>query len=129
MTSCSESMDASQNRALEILSWVAARKIPPGPSIQLRLPDRLARESVDGHVHVAPLPDGRLCILLKKQIGYKDNFEALLLCSDPLREEEFIEDSAHSRTYVSLDSAGIFEELPVRRRVDNRTTEVYFDLN
>lgn len=111
-----------------VMRWVTAQNVPPRTTQSLQLPPDLAGHSQDGQVHVAHLADGRLCVLRKTRIGYKDNFEGELLCSGPLRPEEIV-GSGGPRPYVSLPGHGLFEELYIRQQHDARRLDVFFDLN
>jgi hypothetical protein len=112
-----------------VLEWVRAKDLALGSTHELSLPDNLAKVSVDARVHVARLADGRTCILLKKSIGWKSNFEGVLQCDAPLRPAEVVTAPPALRTYVTLPGHAVFEELYVRVRRDERTFDVYFDLN
>lgn len=111
-----------------VLQWVAARELGVGP-VTLSLPPQLAAASNDGLVHVASLSDGRRCVLLKTAIGYKDNFEGVVRCSEPLQRDEVATAGAPPRRYVHLVGQGPFEELYLHDQLDDRTYAVYFDLN
>lgn len=117
------------HEAANTLRWVLTRDVASDGAVSLKLPPDLTSASRDGLVHVAALADGRRCVLLKTKVGYKDNFDAQLLCSGPLHPEEMKSAGAPPRQYISLAGHGIFEELYLRRRIDDRTFEVYFDLN
>jgi hypothetical protein len=119
----------SARDSIEALRWALSQPLPPGFADALKLPVEFARLSADGLVHVAALDDGRRCALLKTNIGYKSNFEGLLLCTESLTTAETATSSGAKRTYILLAGPGFFEELYVRRCIDARTFEVYFDLN
>jgi hypothetical protein len=110
-----------------VLEWVQARDLASGTTHALELPPELRGASEDGKVVAARLSDGRLCVLLKTRIGFKDNFEAVVRCSAPLRAEEIVEDP--ERPYLSLSGHGIFEELYIRKRIGSAELTVYFDLH
>ncbi|HVK65754.1 MAG TPA: hypothetical protein VM694_14830 [Polyangium sp.] len=112
-----------------VLAWVHAQSVAPPSTREMSLSGDLAGASADARVHVARLADGRTCILLKKSIGWKSNFEGVLLCDAPLLPAEIITASPASRAYVSLTGHVVFEELYVRTQCDPRTFDVYFDLN
>ena len=116
-------------RSERVLAWVRGQNLPPGTTRVLAIPDELAKASADAQVHVARLADGRTCILLKKSIGWKDNFEGVLACDAPLLATETVVAPPAPRSYVTLSGHAIFEELYVRARHDDRTFDVYFDLN
>lgn len=113
----------------QVLSWVASQSLPAGKSYALQLPANLRDASADASVHVARLSDGRTCILLKKSIGYKENFKGVVRCSAPLRAAEVIPASAQSRSYIALPGQGVFEELYVEKQRDPQRFDVFFDLH
>jgi hypothetical protein len=119
----------SAHGSVGALQWALAQVLPAGSVEALKLPPEFVGVSADGLVHVAALDDGRRCALLKTKIGYKSNFEGMLVCTGALTPAELASISGPSRTYVDLAGLGLFEELYVRRCIDERTFEVYFDLN
>jgi hypothetical protein len=100
--------------------------VPRESTAALRLPARWARLDCGGNVLAAQTGDGRLCLLFKTHLGWKDNFEGAFYCSAPLRREEIV---AGGRQYISLPGLGVFEELYIRRSHGSQLFEVYFDLN
>lgn len=112
-----------------VLAFAAQELLEPGTTTTISIPPPLRRTSRDGQVHVARLRDRNTCILLKKKIGYKDNFEGTLHCTRPFSTSEIIENEVSSRSYISLTGHGIFEELYIRRRVSLDVIRVYFDLH
>lgn len=119
-----------QNKGPELLAWAKKRDVPAGESRELRLPPELEGESENHHATVARLDARRVCVLVKTDIGFKDNFEGILFCSAPLKKGELIERAQEgSRSYVSLEASAELEELYVRKTIDARTFEVYLDLN
>jgi hypothetical protein len=118
-----------KDETARVLRWVAQRNTKPGTEETLRLPAELAAASRDGYVLVAATADGRRCVLLKKTVGYKDNFEAVFACTGPLRPDELKTYGSPPRQFISLAGLGVFEELYVRKRIDEHRYEVYFDLN
>jgi hypothetical protein len=120
---------ALQRESAAALAWAETQGLKPGKVQQLRLPADLARSTKTGSVDVAHLADGRYCVLLVTEVGWKDNFEGRLLCSRPFSSAEFVSPGDGRATYVSLPGYGIFEELYVRRARSDRNLEVYFDLN
>ncbi|TKC90565.1 hypothetical protein [Polyangium fumosum] len=116
-------------RDVRVLAWVHAQSVAPQSTQEISLPGDLVGASADARVHVARLADGRTCILLKKSIGWKSNFEGGLLCDAPLLPAEIVAAPPASRAYVSLPGHAVFEELYVRTQHDKRTFDVYFDLN
>ena len=111
-----------------VLRWVQEQNVPTDTAAELTLPPQLLGASEDGSVQAARTRDGRLCILLKKRIGWKSNFEGLLCCDSPLQDDELIE-SGVGDAYISLPGLGIFEELYIRKAHGREFFDVYFDLN
>jgi hypothetical protein len=111
-----------------VLAWAAGQNVAAGEVVELTLPPALAHVSQGGVVHVARTGDGRHCVLLKKSVGWKENFEGLLCCDGALRPSEVVEPRTGA-AYISLPGLGIFEELYIRRRYSDLLFEVYFDLN
>jgi hypothetical protein len=112
-----------------VLDWVAKQDVPPGKARELPLPPELADRSCEGKVHVARLGDGRLCVLLKTSIGWKDNFEGVFSCDGPLRPDEIARHADGQPPFICLAGYGIFQELYLRSARLERTMPVYFDLN
>ena len=110
-----------------MLEWVRQRNVVAGTTQTLELPASLSHASRDGKVYVAGLADGRLCVMLKTHIGYKDNFDGALRCSGPLQANEIV--PAGGRPYVTIPGHGIFEELYIRSQISDSELEIYFDLN
>ena len=121
LVGCSERVPRS------VFEWVQGRNIAAGSTQSLDLPASLRGGSKDGKVHVARLSDGRLCVMLKTRIGFKDNFKGAVRCSDPLRKNEVVKNS--KRPYLSLAGHGIFEELYIRKQINEHEYKVLFDLN
>lgn len=111
-----------------ILAWVAAQHLLPGTACELVLPPEWAHASHNGIIQAARTTDGRHCILMKKRVGWKENFDGLFYCEGPLRSNEIIE-SPTATPYISLGGLGIFEELYISNRHNEQLFEVYFDLN
>jgi hypothetical protein len=109
------------------MAWVA-EQAPAAGSHDMTLPEALRAASEDGHVRVLVGADGRRCLLLKRHIGYKDNFEATLYCDAPLRSDELVARAGAPAT-VSIVGDVVFEEMFVREAHGDRRFSVYFDLN
>lgn len=112
-----------------VLAWAASEAMARGTTVERPLPSDLRQASAEGQVHIARLQDGHTCILLKKRVEYKGNFDGVLRCTRALHASELVSPPRVPRAYVSLGDHGIFEELYVRRRVDPSTFEVFFDLH
>ncbi|MCY1071487.1 hypothetical protein OV090_42485 [Nannocystis sp. RBIL2] len=109
------------------MAWVAGLGLPAGAH-DMALPDALRASSQDGRVRVLVGGDNRRCLLLKRQIGYKDNFEGALYCDAPVRLDEIVERPG-APAVVSITGDAEFEELYVRAGYGDRRFAVYFDLN
>lgn len=117
-----------ENECESILEWAVGQGVPAGASVELTLPAALASFSEGGVIQTARTSDGRYCVLMKKRVGWKDNFEGLVCCDDALQQREVVEPQTGA-AYISLAGLGIFEELYIRKRYSDRLFEVYFDLN
>lgn len=111
-----------------VVEWVADQNLATSTSSELALPSEWKHLSSAGVIHVASTADGRHCILMKKQIGWKGNFEGLLYCDGPLHANEVIKPSS-GVSYITLAGLGIFEELYIRKQYNDQLFEIYFDLN
>jgi hypothetical protein len=112
----------------EILAWVVTQHLLPGTDRDLVLPAPWEQVSHQGIIHAARTTDGRHCILLKRHVGWKGNFEGWFYCEKPLTSRELVE-LPTGIVLISLPGLGVFEELYVRQRRSDRLFEVYFDLN
>ncbi len=124
----------TQSRLDKVLAWATRQNVKRGTVQSLTVPPSLVGFAAGGPPQFAHLQDGRYCLLVKTEIGYKDNFEGVLSCTRPLLRSEVIAASGTYASYISLTSCsrpgcGIFEELYIRRARDARTFDVYFDLN
>jgi hypothetical protein len=117
-----------KDESAAILAWVTAQNVLPGTVRELTLPPALAHTSHNGVVQAARMTDGSHCVLSKKHVGWKDNYEGLFFCERPLNSNELVK-SPTGTAFISLGGLGIFEELYVRRRHSDNIFEVYFDLN
>jgi hypothetical protein len=118
-------MDAK--RAAE---WVMKQELEPGKAHEVTLPAEMAELAHRGTAHAAFLPDGRKFVLLKKSVGWKDNFEGVLYCDRPLSPGDVMSHGEGQPSFVCLADYGVFEELYIRASRDERQAlEVYFDLN
>ncbi len=111
-----------------VLAWLRGRAIDEGAAVVVDLPPQFARAAQDGKAHAARTADGRLFLLLKKHIGWKDNFEGTLCADGPIAESELV-GAPNGRTYLALPGLGVFEELYVRNGFGAARFEAYFDLN
>jgi hypothetical protein len=120
--------------AAGVLDWARAQGVKPGTVRSTKLAPGLIPSGGGTPVSIAHLQDGRYCVLLITQIGYKDNFEGVLTCTAPLRRSEIIPAAGTYSSYVALTSCalpgcGIFEELYIRAARNDRSYDVFFDLN
>ncbi|MGB4775869.1 MAG: hypothetical protein WBP45_11895 [Daejeonella sp.] len=94
----------------------------------MQLPANLASEAVDKQVVVGRL-NKQYFILLKKSIGWKDNFEGIVISNKKI-PESWLSKMDGNTYYLSIRGlAGVFEELYVSKRVNSTTFKVYFNLN
>lgn len=104
--------------------------MPSGKAHSLRLPPRYYSLALNGWANVVHLKDGRTCVLFVRKIGFKDNFAGTFACSAPLKPAEFVRSEDYAgRSYISLVGYGEFEELYISSKRNERTYDVYFDLN
>lgn len=111
-----------------VLAWLRERALDKGTAVEVDLPPRFAGAAQDGKAHAARTADGRLFLLLKRRITWKDNFEGTLCSDGPIGERELV-GGPDGRTYLALPGLGMFEELYVRMRLGAPSIEAYFDLN
>ena len=112
----------------KLLKWANRLQLAVGVSRREQLPTELSDESCDGNAHVARASDGSLWVLVKSDIGWKDNFSGAVHMLPAMKAEHIYKDE-HGTTVISVDGAGVFEELYVKRRISDRQFRVYFDLN
>lgn len=111
----------------ELLGWAAQIGMRPGTVQVVQLPERWRHLAADASGTLLRTLDGRLCLLLKTHIGWKGNFDGLLCCDQPLRENE-VHIGEGARPYISISSFPIFEELYLRESTGHGQYQVYFDL-
>ena len=127
LAACTGGVRTSQIDA--IVAWSAQQHVKPGKVSSFRLPARFGVHAK--WASVAHLADGRSCVLVITHIGYKDNFDGVLGCTGAIKPDEIGSMQANNRTYtyISLAGYGVFEQLFVDGKRDERTYDVYFDLN
>jgi hypothetical protein len=131
LCACSSPERLPAGDASRVLDWAATQRVPRGSVRDAGLPFGLIASHVVMPVAIARLKDGRYCVLLKTKIGWKDNFEGVLACTGAITRNEIQSYAANGRTYtfVSLPGYGVFEELYIAGKRDDRTYDVYFNLN
>ncbi|MEX2187453.1 MAG: hypothetical protein WD875_11685 [Pirellulales bacterium] len=107
-----------------ISQWVREQNLAPGVHEHIALPFPHAHRADNGTIDVVVSPDGRITFLLKTHIGWKQNYEGYVYSTEPFGAGEFVRDY-YGRTNINNREFG---DPVVRRRVDERTYEVYFDL-
>jgi hypothetical protein len=113
--------------------WAIQQHVPAGEVRGVKLPPGTIGFTPTSPVKIVHLKDGRTCFLLLTKLEYKDNFEGVLSCTKPLLPSENVPAHGTYGPSISLTNCvracGVFEELYVRKARDDRTDDVYFDLN
>jgi len=121
--------DAWHTATGEALTWAMTQHVPIGHVQKLILPPHIHPPKRYTYFDVAHLADGRYCILLISNLGWKDNFEGRLACSGPILASEIQRPDDGRHEYISLPGYGVFEELYIAKARSDHEFEVYFDLN
>jgi hypothetical protein len=131
LAACAKPPSVSDSEMHGVLDWAMNQNVKAGTTVSVALPPGIVGIPVAKPVTISALADGRYCVLLKTQIGWKDNFEGVLSCSGPVRSAEVATPPANENrsAYVSLPANPPLDELYIRDRRDERTYDVYFDLN
>jgi len=133
LAGCAPSQVVSTSETRNVLAWAMQQNMKPGTAKLATLPAQLVAFPVREPVTIARLPDGRYCFLLKTWVGWKENYRGVLSCSGPLVPGEIVnssENGSGNRPYLSLGAAGgVFEEVYIQSQRDDRTFDVFFDLN
>ena len=116
---------ATEGKYREAALWVKSQGLPAGTQ-RLALPQELSGLSVKGEVDAVISSSGRLCMLFKTSIGYKDNYEGAVWCEAPLSPSEI--HSSSGRAFLSLGNPPL-EELYLREQRAPHWFDVFFDLN
>ncbi len=87
------------------------------------LPTRFRSLTTDGTVDLVKTNDGRLIVLFKISVGWKGNYSGVLVSDDPLRPDEVGTDD-YGRPSIRVRGL----ESVIRRKIDDRHYEVFFDL-
>ncbi len=111
----------------KLLTWAKGLQLAVGPSRREQLPAALSAESCDGQAHVARASDNTIWVLVKSDIGWKDNFKGTVHVAPGIGPDHVYKDDG--TIVISVAGAGVFEELYVKRRTTEQQLEVYFDLN
>jgi hypothetical protein len=117
-------------KAQKALQWAETVSLPADSVAMVKLPPELRSYAVDGQGEVAKLTDGRVCVLLVRAERGHGNFEGLFACSGDVTEiydepnPNAVEESIHLRV-----DAGRMSYMFIRKKYDDRTFAVYFDLN
>jgi hypothetical protein len=123
----------SSSDVAALRDWASQQRVPLGTVRSVKLPAESFAFAKDRFVQIAHLNDGRTCFLLTTELGFKDNFEGIVSCTRPLLPNEMVPAQGTYGPYIALTNCvracGVFEELYVRRARDDRTYDVYFDLN
>jgi len=129
---CSAGRAVSSSDIATLRDWASQQNVPLGTVRDVSPPAGTAA-APGTPVTILHLKDGRTCFLLKTHVGYKDNFEGIASCTQPLHSNETIPAQGTYGPYIALAdcvrACGAFEELYIRRALDDRNYDVYFDLN
>jgi hypothetical protein len=133
LAGCSAAPTVSSSDIAALRDWASKQNVPLGTVRSVKLPAGTFAFAKDRSVPIVHLKDGRTCFLLTTDLGYKDNFEGIVSCTQPLLPNETVPAQGTYGPYVALTNCvracGVFEELYIRRTRDDRTYDVYFDLN
>ena len=135
VTACAGTGAASSSDVGAVLDWATKQNIRQGTVDSRPLPKGLASLSAQEPTQIAHLQDGRICVLLKTSMFGHDysNFEGVVACTGPVLQSEIFPPKNGYPKSISLigckPGCGEFEQLFVRRQRDERTFDVYFDLN
>ena len=109
--------------------WASQQGVPPGAVRSVNPPRETVGAASGRPVAIVHLKDGRTCFLIKTAVGFKENFEGIVSCTQPLLPAETIPAQGTYGPYIALTNCirtcGVFEELYVRRARDDRTYDVY----
>lgn len=110
-----------------LFDWASRQDVKPGTAVDLPLPPELAASSQDGKATIAHVDDGRRFILLKTELGWRGNFQGVLLCDSAMRPDDIMTEDDGTK-YVSLPVSNIFEQLSISATLSPRAVNVFFDL-
>jgi hypothetical protein len=103
----------------ELKSWDMAAGFHQG----VPLPARYRRLTPDGTVDLFKTSDGRLVVLFKTSVGWKQNYSGVIVSDRPLKPDEVGTDFA-GRPAILIRGL----DVTIRRQIDARRYEVFFDL-
>ena len=107
-----------------VAAWLQTQNLAVGEHEGVVLPAQFQPSTDNGTIDVVVLPSGRICFLLKTNIGWKQNYEGYVYSTEPLRQVEFYSDY-YGRTCI-LFSEHVHPV--VERKIDDQTYAVFFDL-
>lgn len=132
LAACSAERAVNSSDIATLRDWAERQNVQLGTARDVT-PPAGAAAAPGTPVSIVHLRDGRTCFLLKTNVGYKDNFEGIASCTQRLLSSETIAARGKYGPYIALTNCiracGVFEELYIRRALDDRTYDVYFDLN
>ncbi len=114
-----------------VITWVRSSHSAPGTHSDLALPSQFQGFSADGKVDAVVLADGRVVLLLKTWVGWKDNWSGIIYSSSPLKPSEISKDYyGRPRIWISDTPQGpsILEDHFIEAKVNDRLYFVAFDL-
>lgn len=117
----------SLHQCEQISQWLSEQSLASEIMHQLTLPEQLAGKVADKKVYFFKNEKGDTFILLKTEIGWKENFVGTFFSSRKLLSTEIILNQ--DRDYLSIISTPLFEELFLKQELEGNRYEVYFDLN
>lgn len=109
-----------------ISQWLRTQDLAPGVHYNVALPFPYAHRADGGTIDVVVSPDEEFAILLKTDIGWKQNFEGYVYGTRPHLGGVSIWGDYYGRTCILFSDR---DEPVVKRRIDDQTYEVFFDLN
>jgi hypothetical protein len=133
LSGCSAAHAVNSSDIATLRDWASRQTVPLGAVRSVSPPPGLSGTATARPVSIVHLKDGRTCFLLKTDVGFKDNFEGIVSCTQPLLPNETVPAQGTYGPYIALTNCfracGVFEELYIRHARDDRTYDVYFDLN
>jgi hypothetical protein len=116
-----------------VISWVRSNHPAPGRYPDLHLPEEFRWLSINGGVDAVVLKDGRVILLLKTSIGWKENWRGVIYTSSPFEPCEMQNGSygGRSEIYISDTPQGnnLLESHFIETKMNDRLYFAAFDLN